>query len=129
MTGAYDLDRFLQAQASGVFERALAELAAGEKQGHWMWFIFPQDRDLGRSAMAKFYGLSGVDEARAYASHPLLGDRLRRCCVALLPHLKAGKGAAEIMGAVDAMKLKSSMEIFAVADPGEPLFPEILSHL
>lgn len=125
----YNLERFVQAQSGGVFNRALGELVAGRKQSHWMWFIFPQHRDLGRSAIAKFYGLSGVDEARAYAGHPLLGSRLRECCEPILPHLKAGRTAAEILGPVDAMKLKSSMEIFKQADPGEALFAEVLSLL
>lgn len=125
----FHLQRFVDAQAGGMYEQALAELRAGRKKSHWMWFIFPQHRDLGRSAIAKFYGLSGVDEARAYAGHPLLGSRLRQCCEPILPHLKAGRTAAEILGPVDAMKLKSSMEIFKQADPGEALFAEVLSLL
>jgi uncharacterized protein (DUF1810 family) len=125
----YNLERFVQAQSGGVFNRALAELAAGRKQSHWMWFVFPQHRDLGRSATAKFYGLSGVAEARAYIHHPLLGPRLRQCCEAILPHLEAGGTAAGILGQVDAMKLKSSMEVFGQADPGEELFAEVLTLL
>ena len=89
-----------------------------------MWFIFPQHRDLGRSDTARFYGLSGVDEARAYLAHPLLGDRLRACCRAVLPHL-AGESAESILGPVDALKLRSSMRIFSEADPSEPLFREV----
>jgi uncharacterized protein (DUF1810 family) len=112
-----------------VFEQALAELQAGRKQSHWMWFIFPQHRDLGRSPTARYFGLSGPDEARAYAAHPLLGDRLRKAAMAILPHLKAGMTSREILGEVDAMKLRSSMEIFAEADPGERLFAEVLSLL
>ena len=72
----FNLDRFIIAQAGGVYEQALAEINAGRKRSHWMWFIFPQHRDLGRSSTAQFYGLSGVDEARAYAAHPLLGERI-----------------------------------------------------
>ena len=125
----FDLQRFIVAQSGGVFEQALAELQAGRKQSHWMWFIFPQHRDLGRSPTARYFGLSGPDEARAYAAHPLLGDRLRRAARAILPHLKAGMTAREILGEVDAMKLRSSMEIFAEADPGERLFAEVLSLL
>ena len=125
----YNLERFVQAQSGGVFGRALAELAEGRKQSHWMWFIFPQHRDIGRSSISKFYGLSGVDEARAYIRDPLLGPRLRQCCEAILTHLEAGGTAAGIMGQVDAMKLKSSMEIFSRADLGEDLFAEVLSHL
>lgn len=109
-----------------MFERALAELEQGAKQSHWMWFIFPQHRDLGRSPTAKLYGLSGVEEASAFAAHPLLGERLRRCCRAILPHLEAGLGAEQILGPVDALKLRSSMEIFARAVPGERLFHDLL---
>jgi len=121
----FDLDRFVQAQAGGVYEQALAELQAGRKRSHWMWFIFPQHRDLGRSGAAKYYGLSGVDEARAYAAHPLLGERLRSAARAILPHLAANR-AEDILGPIDALKLRSSMEIFAAAVPGEPLFAEVL---
>jgi uncharacterized protein (DUF1810 family) len=129
MADPFNLDRFVDAQSNGVFEQALAELEAGEKRSHWMWFIFPQRRDLGRSGTAKFYGLSGVEEARAFADHHLLGSRLRACCVAILPHLQSGKSAAAILGGVDAMKLRSSMQIFAEADPGETLFAEVLQRV
>jgi uncharacterized protein (DUF1810 family) len=91
-----------------------------------MWFIFPQHRDLGRSPTAKFYGLSGVEEARAYLAHPLLGQRLRACCEAILPHLR-DEPAEAILGPVDALKLRSSMQIFAEAAPDEPLFRELLA--
>src|SRR5262245_9727023 len=110
----FNLERFVAAQSGGVYEQALAELNAGRKTSHWMWFIFPQHRELGRSATAKFYGLSGVEEAAAYADHPLLGDRLRHCCLAVLPHLRA-KPASDVLGSIDALKLKSSMTIFAEA--------------
>ncbi|MDP9423714.1 MAG: DUF1810 domain-containing protein [Pseudomonadota bacterium] len=121
----FNLERFVAAQADGTFEQALAELKAGRKASHWMWFIFPQHRDLGRSATAKYYGLSGVDEARAYLAHPLLCERLRACCRAILPHLRQ-EPAAAILGPVDALKLRSSMEIFSEAAPDEPLFSEVL---
>jgi uncharacterized protein (DUF1810 family) len=127
MTDAADpfhLERFVEAQANGVYERALAELRAGQKHSHWMWFIFPQHRDLGRSATAKFFGLSGVEEARAFAAHPLLGARLRQCAAAVFDQL-GDKSAEAILGPVDALKLKSSMEIFAEAVPGEPLFADV----
>lgn len=110
----FNLARFVEAQAGGVYEQALAELEAGEKRGHWMWFIFPQHRDLGRSEMAKYYGLSGPEEAAAFAAHPLLGARLRQCLAAIRRHLDAGRSAEAILGPVDAMKLKSSMEIFGL---------------
>lgn len=124
MADPFNLDRFVAAQAGGVYEQALSELEAGLKQSHWMWFIFPQHRDLGRSATAKYYGLGGIGEARAYAAHPLLGERLRSCARAILPHL-ATKSAAAILGPVDALKLRSSMEIFAEAVPDEPLFADV----
>ena len=117
----FNLARFVDAQSDGVYERALGELSAGHKTSHWMWFIFPQHRDLGRSSTAKFYGLSGVEEAAAYADHPLLGERLRKCCHAILPHLLGGP-AANVLGPIDALKLRSSMEIFAAAVPGDELF-------
>lgn len=91
-----------------------------------MWFIFPQHRDLGRSATAKYYGLSGVAEARAYLAHPLLGERLRACCRTILPHLRR-QPAEAILGPVDALKLCSSMQIFGEAAPDEPLFGEVLA--
>lgn len=123
---SFNLDRFVAAQAGGIYEQALGELEAGRKRSHWMWFIFPQHRDLGRSATAKYYGLSGIEEARAYAAHPLLGERLRASAQAILPHLSA-RSAEAILGPVDALKLKSSMEIFAEAVPGEPLFADVLA--
>jgi uncharacterized protein (DUF1810 family) len=122
----YDLERFVAAQAGGVYEQALAELMAGRKRSHWMWFIFPQHRDLGHSPTAKYYGLSGIDEARAYAAHPLLGERLKASCRAILPHLATDRPEA-ILGPVDALKLRSSMQIFAEAAPGEPLFHQLLA--
>jgi uncharacterized protein (DUF1810 family) len=121
----FNLDRFVTAQGGGVYQQALAELRDGRKRSHWMWFIFPQHRDLGRSATAKFYGLSGVEEARAYAAHPLLGERLRECAGAILPHL-ATSSPEDILGPIDALKLKSSMAIFAEAMPGEDLFQQVL---
>jgi uncharacterized protein (DUF1810 family) len=114
----FALQRFVDAQAGGVYEAALAELRAGEKRGHWIWFIFPQHRDLGRSATAKFYGLSCAEEARAYLAHPLLGTRLRECVAALAEHLRAGGTAEAMLGDLDAMKLRSSMQIFELELPG-----------
>ena len=122
----FNLDRFVAAQAGGVYEQALAELHAGRKRSHWMWFVFPQHRDLGRSSTAQFYGLSGIEEARAYAAEPLLGRRLRQCAIAILPHL-ATASAESILGPVDALKLRSSMRLFAEAVPEEPLFAEVLA--
>ena len=80
---AFNLQRFVDAQANGVYEQALSEIRSGEKRSHWMWFIFPQSAELGRSPTAKFYGLSGEDEARAYLAHPVLGPRYRECLAAV----------------------------------------------
>lgn len=114
----FDLDRFVAGQADGVYEAALSELRSGAKRTHWMWFVFPQHRHLGRSPTAKHYGLSGIKEARAYASHPVLGPRLRECAAAALPHVRT-QGAVAVMGPVDALKLASSMEIFIEAGADE----------
>jgi uncharacterized protein (DUF1810 family) len=111
----FNLQRFVDAQ-SGVFEAALAELLASSKQGHWMWFVFPQLAGLGRSPTAQFYGIASIDEARVYLAHPLLGPRLRRCVEALLLH--AGKRSADqILGPIDAMKLRSSLTVFDAVEP------------
>ena len=115
MSDPHNLQRFIDAQ-DGVFETALAELRAGAKQSHWMWFIFPQLAGLGHSPTAQYYAIASLDEARAYLGHPLLGRRVRECVDALLPW--AGKRTAEqILGAVDAMKLRSSMTLFDKVSP------------
>jgi uncharacterized protein (DUF1810 family) len=110
----FNLQRFVDAQAGGVYEQALAEMTAGEKRSHWMWFIFPQHRDLGRSATAKFFGLSGEDEARAYLAHPLLGPRYRESVAAVRARLETGGSLEAMFGEFDAMKFRSSVEIFGV---------------
>ncbi len=111
MADPHNLDRFVTAQ-QGVWEDALGELRRGRKTSHWMWFIFPQLRGLGRSAMAHTYGIASLDEARAYLAHPVLGARLYEATAALL----AAPGSAETtLGDVDAMKLRSSMTLFALA--------------
>ena len=117
-----DLDRFVQAQAA-VYPQALAELAAGRKTSHWMWFVLPQLRGLGHSAMAHRYGLASLDEARAYWQHPVLGARLRECCEALLA--VQGRTAREIMGSPDDFKLCSCLTLFEVVDSGEVIFAEL----
>ena len=109
------LQRFVEAQSGGVYERALGELRQGRKQSHWMWFIFPQHRDLGRSDMAKFYGLSGPDEAAAYLAHPLLGRRWHECVQAVEDHLAQGRSLESILGDIDTLKYRSSLEIFGEA--------------
>ena len=110
-----NLQRFIDAQ-DGVYETALSELRAGTKQSHWMWFIFPQLAELGRSPTAKFFGITSVDEARAYLAHPLLGCRLRECVVALLSW-SGDRSAEEVLGGVDAMKLRSSLTLFESIEP------------
>jgi uncharacterized protein (DUF1810 family) len=117
-----DLQRFLDAQA-GVYDRALDELRAGRKTSHWMWFVFPQIAGLGRSPMAQRYAIGSLEEARAYLAHPVLGPRLVECASALLDH--AGTSAAAILGDVDALKLRSSMTLFARAGE-EPVFQQVL---
>jgi uncharacterized protein (DUF1810 family) len=110
------LDRVVAA-LEDVYAQALAELKAGRKQSHWMWFVFPQLAGLGRSPTARFYGLASLAEARTYLAHPLLGPRLLACTAAVLAH--RGRSAEAIFGVVDAMKLKSSMTLFeqAAEDP------------
>ena len=115
----FDLQRFVDAQAS-VIGRVEAEIAAGRKTSHWMWFVFPQLRGLGSSAMAQRYGIGSLAEARAYAAHPLLGARLRRCTALMVA--VPGKSAHEILGAPDDLKFRSSMTLFAHAAPDELLF-------
>jgi uncharacterized protein (DUF1810 family) len=121
---ADDLDRFVSAQA-GVYAQALAELEAGRKKSHWMWFVFPQIAGLGRSPTARLYAIASRAEADAYLSHPLLGDRLAECTAAVLRH--AGTPAEYIFGTVDAMKFHSSMTLFdAVAGAAAPGFAQAL---
>lgn len=108
----FDLQRFASAQAS-TFDTALDELRAGRKQSHWMWFIFPQLRGLGRSSTAQFYGIASLDEARAYLAHPLLGARLRLATEAVLA--VEDSSLAQIFGSPDDMKFQSSMTLFALA--------------
>ena len=104
----------MEAQANGVYEQALAEIRAGTKRSHWMWFIFPQHRDLGRSPTAKFYGLSGEEEARAYLAHPVLGPRYRESVAAVRAWGKRGRTLEAIFGDVDAMKFRSSVALFGL---------------
>jgi uncharacterized protein (DUF1810 family) len=121
----YELERFLTAQdQAGTYAGAVAELRAGRKVSHWMWFVFPQVAGLGRSPVARRYAISSLNEARAYLGHPVLGGRLRDCA-RILTGLD-GPTAPEIFGALDAQKLQSSMTLFALAAPDEPLFGGVL---
>jgi uncharacterized protein (DUF1810 family) len=119
------LQRFVDAQA-GVIEDVCAELRAGNKQSHWMWFIFPQLRGLGHSAMAQHYGIASRAEALAYWRHPLLGPRLKECMQLLLAH--EGLSAQGMLGAIDALKLRSCATLFAAVAPEEPVFGEVLQR-
>lgn len=123
MEASDGLERFLQAQ-KGVWEVAKEELRAGEKVGHWMWFIFPQACGLGRSRKARLYAIRGIEEAQAYLSHPILGTRLREAIKLVLSN--QGKRSAEvILGEVDALKFRSCVTLFeAVAQ--EQIFAETL---
>jgi len=121
----FDLERFVEAQRVS-YDDALRELRAGRKTSHWMWFVFPQLAGLGRSEMARHYGIASLDEARAYLAHPVLGPRLLECVVAVLA--APGASAESILGPVDAMKLRSSMTLFHRAAPDEPSFAEVLDR-
>jgi uncharacterized protein (DUF1810 family) len=109
---AFDLDRFVAAQRD-VYESAAAQLRAGRKTGHWMWFVFPQIAGLGMSAMSQRYAIASLDEARAYLAHPVLGPRLEECA-RILTGLQ-GQTAEDIFGGIDAVKLRSCMTLFARA--------------
>jgi uncharacterized protein (DUF1810 family) len=117
----FDLERFVTAQEA-VFAAVLAELKAGRKRSHWMWFVFPQLRGLGHSSMAAFYGIASLHEARAYLGHPLLGRRLDLCTQTVLD-LENGS-LHQIFGSPDDMKFQSSMTLFALAaaDPVSPFY-------
>jgi uncharacterized protein (DUF1810 family) len=114
----HDLERFVQAQAS-AYDAALAELRAGRKRTHWMWFVFPQIEGLGSSTLSRHYAIRNLDEARDYLAHPLLGPRLVACTQAV--NAQQGIGAHQIFGAPDDLKFRSSMTLFErVAAPGSP---------
>jgi uncharacterized protein (DUF1810 family) len=142
MDDPYDLERYVRAQEP-VFAQVCAELAAGRKQSHWMWFIFPQLRGLGSSPTAERYAIGSLAEARAYLAHPLLGERLRTCTQ--LVNRAEGRTAQAIFGYPDYLKFRSSMTLFAYAAAGgsepfgealakyfkgedDPLTRELLNH-
>ena len=124
----YRLQRFVDAQdAGGTYTRAVQELRAGRKVSHWMWFVFPQIAGLGHSGISREYAISGQAEARAYLAHPVLGPRLIECAQILMAN--PGSSAVDIFGSVDAMKLRSSMTLFAsVAEPEEGVFRRVLDQ-
>jgi uncharacterized protein (DUF1810 family) len=124
----YGLQRFVEAQEdSAIYARALTELRNGHKQSHWIWFVFPQIAGLGSSPISQAYAIRSLDEARAYLAHPVLGPRLHKSTEALLanaPELSAD----QILGTIDAIKVRSSMTLFTKADPSEPLFSRVLDR-
>ena len=117
------LDRFLDAQR-GDYAAALAEVRRGRKTSHWMWYIFPQIAGLGQSSTARYYSIRDLEEAREYYAHPVLGQRLREISGALLE--LRGSDPVAVFGGIDSMKLKSSMTLFAVAAPEDPVFQQVL---
>jgi uncharacterized protein (DUF1810 family) len=120
-----DLERFVTAQKD-VYDDALAEIRAGRKRSHWMWFVFPQIAGLGHSATAQFYAIRDLAESRAYLRHPVLGPRLIECAQALLA--LTGKSAQEIFGYPDDVKLRSSMTLFELADPEQRVFGAVVDR-
>ena len=123
----HHLERFVTAQdVDGIYERALGELRAGRKTGHWMWFVFPQIAGLGQSETSRRYAIASRAEAVAFLQHPLLGPRLIEC--ARILEVSHALSATEIFGPVDARKLQSCMTLFMRAAPGEPLFAGVLER-
>ena len=118
------LDRFLEAQER-MYPVALKEIQNGEKESHWMWYIFPQLRGLGRSQMAYVYGINGIEEAKAYLKHPVLSARLIEICEALLEH--KDEDIEDILGDIDAIKLRSSMTLFALISENGSVFNQVLT--
>lgn len=119
----YDLERFLTAQERD-YDLALQEIRSGRKRSHWIWYIFPQLKDLGYSSTAKYYGIRDLDEAKAYLNEPTLRARLLEISKALLLIKENDPGS--VMGYPDDLKLRSSMTLFAAADPEEPVFTQVL---
>jgi uncharacterized protein (DUF1810 family) len=127
MEDPFRLRRFLIAQEEGgAYDAALSELRAGRKVGHWMWFVFPQIAGLGQSSMSRTYAIASLTEAQAYLEHPVLGPRLFECA-RILSEL-SGRTARQVLGATDALKLCSSMTLFARAEPRRGLFEQVLQR-
>ena len=125
MSDPFDLQRFVDAQ-DRVYARVVAELRAGRKTSHWMWFVFPQVAGLGSSPMAQQYAINSLDEARAYLAHPVLGARLRECTQLVLDVKDRDLG--DILGYPDDLKFRSSMTLFAALDDAPPVFNAALAH-
>jgi uncharacterized protein (DUF1810 family) len=127
MADPFRLQRFVDAQdRDGTYDAALSELRAGRKRSHWMWFVFPQVAGLGSSPMAREFAIGSIEEARAYLGHPVLGGRMRESAQALLD--LSGASAFDVLGGIDAVKLRSSMTLFERAAPAEPLFSAVLDR-
>ncbi len=120
-----DVERFVVAQR-GSYDAVMAELAAGRKQGHWIWFVFPQVAGLGTSPMAALYAIASLAEAQAYLAHPVLGPRLQECAQLLL--VGPGRTAESVFGALDAVKLRSSMTLFNAVAPDQDVFQQVLDR-
>ena len=128
MDDPFELRRFVQAQdARHTYDRVLEELRRGRKTSHWMWFVFPQIAGLGHSAASRTYAITSLEEARAYLGHDVLGPRLIEC-VGLVVGATEGRTAEQIFGSVDAQKLHSSMTLFMLAQPDEPVFALVLDR-
>ena len=125
MADPHNLQRFVDAQGR-VYPQVLAELRAGRKTSHWMWFVFPQIAGLGQSEMSRRYAIASGSEARDYLDDPVLGPRLVECSEALLRH--QDRSADEILGGIDAVKLRSSMTLFAAVAPEQPVFQQVLER-
>lgn len=124
MKDPYRLERFVAAQGPH-YKAAVSELRTGQKIGHWMWFIFPQVAGLAHTSTSIEFAISSLCEAQAYLRHPVLGSRLIECARILIG--VDGKSAKEIFGPLDAMKLRSSMTLFKIAAPDEPVFAKVLA--
>ena len=123
MNSGFDIERFVSAQDGGTYEQALAEIRDGRKRSHWIWFVFPQARGLGRSPMAKHYGISSSAELDAYVNHPLLRARLLEISHALLA--LPGSDPVAVLGDIDALKVRSSMTLFELTGT-DPVFGAVL---
>lgn len=126
MQKEYDLDRFLKAQEAD-YQQALAEIRSGCKRSHWIWYIFPQLKGMGRSWNSEYYGLAGIEEAKAYMAHEILRGRLLEITEALL-QLESNSAICVMGGYTDAMKLRSCMTLFAKAAPEEAVFQRVLEQ-
>ena len=122
----FNLQRFLEAQEEPLFGWVIQELKAGQKKGHWMWFIFPQAYGLGESHNSKLYGIRSLEEAKEYWQHPILGERLRQCTQLVAD---SGKSALDVFGKeIDAMKFQSCLTLFLQIDPNNKLLQECLDQ-